>query len=72
MVRVEISDVRQYHREDDLVQDAHLDQPRTGVVDGYAFEVNGWVVGTKPIVAVEFLHDSWVAARCVPTIPART
>ena len=34
---------------DDLITGAWLDAPQTGPVDGYAFEVSGWVVSKAPV-----------------------
>jgi hypothetical protein len=47
---------------------AHLDYPRTGPVDGYAFEVFGWVVSKAPVAEVEFVHQGSVVARCELTV----
>jgi hypothetical protein len=41
----------------DLITHASLDCPRTGPVDGYAFEVFGWVVSKGPVAEVEFVHE---------------
>ena len=49
---------------DDLITAACLDSPRTGPVDGYAFEVVGWVVSKAPVAEVEFVHERRVVARC--------
>jgi hypothetical protein len=40
---------------DDLITAAYLDYPRTGPVDGYTFEVNGWVVSKESVAEVEFI-----------------
>ena len=53
---------------DDLITGAYLDYPRTGPVDGYAFEVFGWVVGKAPVAEVEFVHDGSVVACCELTV----
>jgi hypothetical protein len=47
---------------------ASLDYPRTGPVDGYAFEVFGWFVSEAPVAEVEFIHDGSVVATCEPTV----
>ena len=49
---------------DDLITAARLDYPRTGPVDGCAFEVNGWVVSKEPVAEVEFVHEQSVIASC--------
>ncbi len=49
---------------DDLITAAYLDYPRTGPVDGYAFEVYGWVVSKAPVAEVEFVHEQSVVASC--------
>jgi hypothetical protein len=49
MTRLDITDVI-HHRPYELpIKDAHIDYPRTGPFDGYAFEINGWVVGDAPL-----------------------
>jgi hypothetical protein len=53
---------------DDLITAACLDYPRTGPVDGYAFEVFGWVVGKAPVAEVEFVHEQSVVACCELTV----
>ena len=53
---------------DDLITAAWLDYPRTGPVDGYAFEVFGWVVSKAPVAEVEFVHERSVVARCELTV----
>ena len=53
---------------DDLITAAYLDYPRTGPVDGYAFEVNGWVVSKAPVAEVEFVHEQSVVASCELTV----
>ncbi len=60
---VEISGVT-LRPSDDLITAAWLDYPRTGRVDGYAFEVFGWVVSTAPVAEVEFVHEGSVIACC--------
>ena len=52
----------------DLITAAWLDYPRTGPVDGYAFEVFGWVVSKAPIAEVEFVHEQSVVASCELTV----
>jgi hypothetical protein len=52
----------------DLITAAWLDHPRTGPVDGYAFEVYGWVVSKAPVAEVEFVHERSVVARCELTV----
>jgi hypothetical protein len=49
---------------DDLITAAYIDYPRTGPVDGYAFDAYGWVVGKEPIAGVEFVHQGIVLASC--------
>jgi hypothetical protein len=53
---------------DDLITAARLDYPRTGPVDGYAFEVNGWVVSKAPVAEVGFVHEQSVVACCELTV----
>jgi hypothetical protein len=53
---------------DDLITAAWLDYPPTGPVDGYAFEVFGWVVSKAPVAEVEFVHDGIVVASCGLTV----
>jgi hypothetical protein len=53
---------------DDLITAACLDYPRTGPVDRYAFEVNGWVVSKAPVAEVEFVHEQSVVACCELTV----
>ena len=48
----------------DLITAAYLDYPRTGPVDGYAFDVYGWVVSKEPVAEVEFVHEGIVIACC--------
>jgi sulfotransferase family protein len=55
----------------DLITAAGLDYPRTGPVDGYAFEVSGWVVSNAPVAEVRFIHEGSVVARCELTVPRR-
>jgi hypothetical protein len=64
---VEISGVA-LRPSDDLITAACLDNPQTGPVDGYVFEVFGWVVGKEPVVEVEFVHEQSVVARCELTV----
>ncbi len=52
----------------DLITGASLDYPRTGPVDGYAFEVFGWVVSKEPVAEVEFVHEQSVVARSELTV----
>jgi O-methyltransferase len=52
----------------DLITAAWLDYPRTGPVDGYSFEVFGWVVSKAPVAQVEFVHDGIVVGSCELTI----
>ena len=54
---------------DDQITAAWLDFPRTGPVDGYAFEVSGWVVSKAPVAEVEFVHELTVVASCELTVP---
>jgi hypothetical protein len=63
---VEISEVT-LCPSNDLITAAYLDYPRTGPVDGYAFEVNG-VVRTAPVAEVEFVHEQSVLASCGLTV----
>ena len=53
---------------DDLITAAWLDYPRMGPVDGYAFEVFGWVVSKAPVAEVEFVCEGSVVARCELTV----
>ena len=53
---------------DDLITGAWLDYPRTGPVDGYAFEVYGWVVSKAPVAEVEFVYEGSVVACCELTV----
>jgi hypothetical protein len=69
MARVEISGVTHHRPDEHLIKGAHLDYPRTGPIDGYAFEVNGWVVGDAPVAAVEFVYEENALARCEPNVP---
>jgi Sulfotransferase family len=64
---VEISGVT-FSPSDELLTCARLDYPRTGRVDGFAFEVFGWVVGKAPIAEVEFVHEQSVVGRCELTV----
>ena len=64
---VEISEVTRCPS-DDLITGAYLDYPRTGPVDGYAFEVNGWVVSEAPVAELEFVHEQSVVACCELTV----
>lgn len=52
----------------DLITAAWLDYPQTGPVDGYAFEVFGWVVSNESVAEVEFVHEQSVVARCGLTV----
>lgn len=52
----------------DLITAACLDYPRPGPVDGYAFEVSGWVVSKAPVAEVEFVHNESVVERCELTV----
>ena len=52
----------------DLITGACLDYPRTGPVDGYAFEVAGWVVTKAPVAEVEFVNEQSVVACCELTV----
>ena len=54
---------------DDPITAAWLDFPRTGPVDGYAFEVFGWVVSKAPVAEVQFIHEQSVVASCELTVP---
>jgi hypothetical protein len=49
---------------DDLITAAYIDYPRTGPVDGYAFDAYGWVVGKEPVAGVEFVHQGIVLTSC--------
>jgi hypothetical protein len=53
----------------DLITGAHIDYPRTGPVDGYAFDVFGWVVSKAPVAEVEFVHEGIVIACCELKVP---
>jgi FkbH-like protein len=64
---VEISEVT-LRPSNDLITAASLRDPRTGPVDGYAFEVFGWVVSKAPVAEVEFIHEGSVVARCELTV----
>jgi hypothetical protein len=64
---VEISGVTLCPR-DDLITGASLGYPRTGPVDGYAFDVYGWVLSKAPVAEVEFVHDGIVVACCELTV----
>jgi hypothetical protein len=64
---VEISEVAVLP-DNDLITAACLDFPQTGPVDGYAFEVMGWVVSEARVAEVEFVHDGIVFASCEPTV----
>jgi hypothetical protein len=48
----------------DLISGASLDYPRTGPVDGYAFDAYGWVLSKEPVAEVEFVHEGIVIACC--------
>ena len=65
---VEISEITQCPS-DNLLTAAGLDDPATGPVDGYAFEVSGWVVSSAPAAEVEFTHEGSVVARCPLSLP---
>ncbi|OBG40889.1 sulfotransferase [Mycobacterium sp. E3198] len=54
---------------DDLITKAFLDYPQTGPVDGYAFDIYGWVVSKAPVAEVEFVHEQSVVASCELTVP---
>jgi hypothetical protein len=60
---VEISEVTLCPSNDQITA-AYLDHPRTGPVDGDAFEVNGWAVSEAPVAEVEFVHKQSVLASC--------
>jgi hypothetical protein len=60
---VQISGVTLW-RSDDLISGASLDYPRTGLVDGYAFDAYGWVLSKEPVAEVEFVHEGIVIACC--------
>jgi O-methyltransferase len=49
---------------DELITGAWLDRPHTGPVDGWVFEVLGWVVSKAPVARLEFVHEQCVVARC--------
>ena len=67
LMAVEISGVT-LCQNDDLITAAHLDYPRTSPVDGYGFEVNGWVVSTALVAEVEFVHEQSVVGSCELTV----
>ncbi len=48
----------------DIITGAFLDFPRTGPIDGYAFDAYGWVLAAEPVAEVEFVHEGIVIARC--------
>jgi hypothetical protein len=48
----------------DPITAASLGYPQTGPVDGYAFDVYGWVVSKAPVTEVEFVHERSVVACC--------
>jgi hypothetical protein len=48
----------------DLITAAYIDYPRTGSVDGYAFDVHRWVISMAPVAEVEFVHEGIVIACC--------
>ena len=52
----------------DRITAACIDSPRTGPVDGCAFEVVGWVVSKAPVAELEFVHEGSVVARCQLTV----
>jgi hypothetical protein len=52
----------------DRITAACIDYPRTGPIDGCAFEIVGWVVGKAPVAEVEFVHEGSVVARCPLTL----
>jgi hypothetical protein len=64
---VEISEVTM-RPSDGLITAAHLERPGTGPVDGYAFEVFGWVAGREPVAELQFIHEQSVVACCELTI----
>jgi FkbH-like protein len=64
---VEISKVT-LRPSNDLITAACLDYPQTGRLDGYAFEVSGWVVSKAPVAEVEFVHQGSVVVRCELTV----
>jgi hypothetical protein len=69
MTRLDISGVI-HHRPYKLpIKDANIDRPWTGPFDGYAFEINGWVVGDVPVASIEFVYEDAVVGRCAPTVP---
>jgi hypothetical protein len=55
----------------DLITGARFERPQTGPVDGYAFEVHGWVDSKAPVAQVEFVHEQGVVACRVPTNSSR-
>jgi hypothetical protein len=57
MTRVEIIGLEYLVFDQNQVRAACVRHSSPGPEDGYEFEVSGWVVGAKPIEAVEFLHD---------------
>ena len=65
---VEIFEVTQCPS-NELITAAWLDGPKTGPVDGYVFEVFGWVVSKTPVAEVQFIHDGSVVASCELTLP---
>lgn len=65
---VEISGVT-LRSSDDVITAAYLDQPRTGPVDGSAFNVFGWVVSKALVAEVEFVHEQSALASCKLEVP---
>jgi hypothetical protein len=65
---VEIFEVTQCPS-NELITAAWLDDPKAGPVDGYVFEVSGWVVSKTPVAEVQFIHDGSVVASCELTLP---
>jgi hypothetical protein len=68
-MRLEISSITVLRQDDDLVRGCHLDGPRTGSIDGYVFEVHGWVVAAAEVTVVEFVHERSVVASVEPRVP---
>jgi hypothetical protein len=56
---------------DELITAAWVDYPRTGLVDGYAFDAYGWVVSKAPVAEVELVHEGSVVACCRLEVPRR-
>jgi len=60
-MRLEISGVTVLRQDDDLINGSRLDDPKTGSVDEYAFDVHGWAnaqLGQIELAAVRG-YDGW-------------